>query len=149
MEQVDILVRKAEKTDLPRIFELYRELQPDDPPIDENRATTVWEHAIKNGVIYFVAESNGIIVASCYVAIIPNITRRCSSIGFVENIITTVDYRRQGIARKLLETAVEYAKNLGCYKVTLQSGGNRMEAHKFYESVGFDGNSKRAFEIRF
>ena len=31
----------------------------------------------------------------------------------------------------------------------LQSGVTRPEAHKFYESMGFDGNSKRAFEIRF
>jgi GNAT superfamily N-acetyltransferase len=144
-----IVIRAAKKTDMPQLLELYRELQPLDPPIDNNAASAVWEQAVNSGVMYFVADNNERIVATCYVAIIPNITRQCSPIGFIENILTSVGYRRRGIGRKLLETAVEYAKTQGCYKVTLQSGIKRSEAHKFYESMGFDGNSKRAFEIRF
>jgi len=104
---------------------------------------------MNNGVIYFVAESVGFVVASFYIAIIPNLTRRCTPIGFIENIITAADYRRQGIGRKLLEAAVEYAKEHGCYKVTLESNMKRTDAHEFYISVGFDGNSKCAFERRF
>ena len=145
----DIIIRISEKEDLPQIFKLYKELQPDDPPINEECATVVWGQANASGAKYFVADDNGCIVASCFVAIIPNITRGCSSIGFIENVITACEYRRRGIGKKLLVAAVEYAKNQGCYKVTLQSGSKRSEAHEFYESIGFDGNSKRAFEIRF
>jgi len=142
-------VRKATKADIPQLLELYRELQPDDSPIGSAEATVVWEKATNNGVAYFIAENRGNIVASCYIAIIPNLTRQCSPIGFIENVVTAAEYRRLGIGRKLLKKAIEYAKAEGCYKVTLQSGIKRSEAHKFYESVGFDGNSKRAFEIRF
>jgi len=147
--QSEILIRAALKTDMPQLRELYRELNPLDPLIDDNAATAAWEQAVNSGAMYFVAENNGHIVATCYVAIIPNITRQCSPIGFIENIITSVGYRRCGIGRKLLEAAVAYAKTQGCYKVTLQSGIKRTDAHKFYESMGFDGSSKRAFEIRF
>jgi GNAT superfamily N-acetyltransferase len=146
---LDISIRKATKADLPQLLKLYRELQPDDQLIDESMASVVWEQAVSSGVTYVVAESVGIIVASCYIAIIPNMTRQCAPIGFIENIITAADYRRQGIGRKLLKSTVEYAKKQGCYKVTLQSGMKRVDAHKFYESIGFDGNSKRAFELRF
>ena len=150
MEQgYEITIREAVQADLPRILELYRELQPQDPPVDVGKANSVWAQAVNNGVTYFVAECDGIIAATCYVAIIPNITRDCSPIGFIENVVTAGAYRRRGIGRKLLETAVEYAKAQGCYKATLQSGIKRSEAHMFYESIGFDGNSKRAFEIRF
>jgi len=145
----DITIRKAAKADLPHIFLLYRELQPDDPPINESKATAVWEKALYGGVTYFVAERNGAIVATCYVAIIPNITRRCSPIAFIENIVTSAPYRRLGIGKKLLKSVIEYAKEQGCYKATLQSSIKRAQAHEFYESVGFDGNSKRAYEIRF
>ena len=148
MKKTDISIRKATDSDLPHILELYRELQPLDPPVDSISASTVWEQAVSGGVTYFVAESCGVIVASCYIAIIPNITRGCSPIGFIENIITASEYRRRGIGRKLLGAVVEYARSRGCYKVTLQSGIKRAEAHQFYESVGFDGNSKRAFEVR-
>ena len=144
-----ISFRIATNADMPQLLKLYGELQPDDPPVDEKSAAAVWEQAMNRSVTYFVADCDGRVVATCYIAIIPNITRRCSPIGFIENIITAGDYRRRGVGRKLLETAIEYAKAQGCYKVTLQSGIKRPEAHKFYESMGFDGNSKRAFEIRF
>jgi len=145
----EIKVRTATKDDIPQLLELYKELQPDDPPIDNGAAAIVWEQATNNKVVYYVAECDGSIVATCYVAIIPNMTRQCSPIGFIENVVTSAKYRRYGIGRKLLESAVEYAKTQDCYKVVLQSNIKRTGAHKFYESIGFDGNSKRAFEIRF
>ena len=148
-KQSEISIRKAVKADIPQLLELYKELQPLDPPVGVDEATATWEQAVNRGVMYFVAESKGRIVASCYIAIIPSITRKCAPIGFIENIITAADCRRLGIGRRLIETAVDYAKSQGCYKVTLQSGIKRAEAHKFYESAGFDGDSKRALEIRF
>lgn len=149
MEMPEIAIRKANSADLKQIIALYKELQPDDQPINADTAASVWKCAVSSGVTYFVADDNGRIVASCYIAIIPNLTRRCASIGFIENIITASGYRRRGIGQRLLEVAIEYAKAQGCYKVTLQSGIKRTDAHKFYESIGFDGNSKKAFEIRF
>ena len=146
---MNIVIRTAIKADIPQLLELYKELQPLDPSIDIKAATAVWERSVNNGITYFVAEDNGCIAATCYIAIIPNMTKQCSPIGFIENVVTAADYRRRGIGRKLIAAAVEFAKSQGCYKVTLQSGIERLEAHKFYESVGFDGNSKRAFEIRF
>lgn len=145
----NIHVRTAERADIPRILELYAELQPSDPPIDEKAAVAVFESAASRGVTYFVAVCGARVVGTCYVAVIPNITKQCASIGFVENVITAADYRRNGVGRKLMSAAVDCAKAQGCYKVTLQSGIHRAEAHKFYESAGFDGGSKRAFEIRF
>jgi len=148
-KHIDATIRKAVKEDLPQILALYRELQPDDPPINESMATAVWDKSVGSGVTYFVAEIDGIVVATCYAAIIQNITRDCSPIAFIENIVTSASYRRLGIGKKLLESAIEFARAQGCYKATLQSNIKRSEAHEFYESVGFDGNSKRAFEIRF
>ncbi|MCL1917724.1 MAG: GNAT family N-acetyltransferase [Peptococcaceae bacterium] len=142
-------IRNAAKKDLPQMLKLLEQLQPLDPPIDENAALAAFEQAERNGVLYFIAEEGGLLVGACYAAIIPNITRNCSPICFIENVVTSSDCRRRGIGRKLIEAAIEYAKAQGCYKVTLQSGIKRIEAHKFYEAAGFDGASKRAFELRF
>jgi len=51
-------------------------------------------------------------------------------------------------ARNIIKNAIKYAKEQNCYKILLQSGDKRTDAHGFYESIGFDGESKRAFEIR-
>jgi GNAT superfamily N-acetyltransferase len=144
-----IAIRIAAKADIPRLIELYAQLNPLDAPVDASLAAAVFEQAVSNGVIYFVADDGGRAVGTCYLAIIPNITRRCSPIGFIENVVTDAAYRRRGVGRRLIDAAVKRAKAQGCYKVMLQSGSKRAEAHKFYESIGFDGDSKRAFEIRF
>jgi len=148
MNKPYVIIREATKEDVPQLLELYVQLNPDDKLAEVTSAIAVWEKAVSSGVTYFVAEICGSIVGSCYIAIIPNMTRSCSSIGFIENVVIDTGYRRGGIGRKLLGVAVEYAKEQGCYKVLLQSGNKRAEAHKFYESAGFDGDSKRAFEIR-
>ena len=145
----DIIIRKAASADIPQLLELYKELQPHDPPIDTGMAITIFEKTANHGVIYFVADNGGLIVGSCYIAIIPNITKQCSPIGFIENVVIASEYQRRGIGSKLMDAAIEHAKENGCYKVTLQSGAKRVGAHKFYEAAGFDGNSKKAYEIRF
>jgi GNAT superfamily N-acetyltransferase len=95
-----------------------------------------------------VADDHGRIAATCCIAIIPNLTRQCAPIGFVENIVTHRDYRRQGLGRRVLEAAIAFARARGCYKVLLQSGTKRTEAHRLYEAAGMDGDAKRAFELR-
>jgi len=82
-------------------------------------------------------------------AILPNLTRGGRSNAFIENVITDEAYRRRGIGKKLMEMAVQYGRENNCYKVVLLSNIKRKAAHLFYESCGFDGNSKRGFEIRF
>ena len=139
----------ARKDQLPGILSLYRQLVPGEEPLGMDQAEVIWDRVEKQGIKYFVAADGDRIVSSLYLAVIPNLTRGGKSIGFIENVITDSEYRRQGIGKKLIDMALEYAKENNCYKVLLQSAMKRKEAHIFYESCGFDGNSKRAFEIRF
>ena len=53
-----------------------------------------------------------------------------------------------GLASKVIDMAVAYAKEKNCYKVVLQSGNSRVDAHRFYENKGLDGTSKKAFDMR-
>jgi GNAT superfamily N-acetyltransferase len=57
-------------------------------------------------------------------------------------------YRKQGIGKAIMNMAILYAKNKKCYKVILESGIQRIDAHKFYESFGFNSTSKKGFELR-
>jgi len=139
----------AKKEHLPMLLELYKQLIPEETPLDINIANKIWEEIENHDIKYFIAIENGIIISSCYLAIIPNLTRNGKSNGFIENVITDENYRKKGIGKKIIEMAIEYGKQNNCYKIILQSGYNRKENHIFYEKCGFDGYSKRAFEIRF
>jgi GNAT superfamily N-acetyltransferase len=131
------------------LLDLYKQLNPDEKIINKITAKNVWDKIKNNDIKYFIAKENGKIIASCYISIIPNLTRNGKSIGFIENVIIDKNYRGKGIGKNIMENAIKYAKENNCYKVVLQSGNKRTDAHGFYESLGFDGKTKKAFELRF
>jgi ribosomal protein S18 acetylase RimI-like enzyme len=135
------------ENDLLSLLELYQQLNPDDV-INETIAKNVLKNIESQNIKYFIAKENGKIVSSCYICIIPNLSRGGKSIGYIENVITDVKYRRKGVGKTIVENAIKYAKEQNCYKVLLQSGNNRTDSYPFYESLGFDGESKKAFEMR-
>ena len=139
----------AGKEHLPGILTLYKQLVPDDEPLDAVQAEKIWNKIEKQEIKYFIAFDGDRIVSTLYMALVPNLTRKGKSIGFIENVITDEEYRRKGIGKKLIEMALAYAKENNCYKILLQSNNKRKEAHKFYTSCGFNGDSKRAFEFRY
>jgi len=143
--------RIGNRKDLTGILELYKQLGNSNGSLfTVNEANKIWDANIENNNIkYFITEEENKILGSLYICIIPNLSNNGKSIGFIENVIVDEKYRNKGIGKKLMEMAIEYAKENNCYKVTLQSGIKRMEAHKFYEKIGFNGGSKRAFELRF
>jgi GNAT superfamily N-acetyltransferase len=136
--------------EIPSLLELYKQLNPRDEIVaDENAVKNIWDKITSRNIKYFTAKDDERIVSSCYICIIPNLTRGGRPIGFIENVITDKSYRRKGIGKRIVEMALAYASEQNCYKVILQSGKERTPAHQFYESIGFDGESKRAFEVRF
>jgi len=141
--------RIAGKEDLPGILVLYKQFHPGEQPIGMDAADKLWEQSGRQGLKYFIAADGDRVVSTLNIAVIPNLTRGGRSNAFIENVVTDEEYRRKGIGRKLIEKAVNYARENNCYKVVLLSSMKRKEAHVFYESCGFDGNSKRGFEIRF
>lgn len=142
-------IRRLKKEDLPALLRLYRQLDASDAALSREAAEAVWEQiGAQDNIVYIGAVEAGEVVSACYIAIIPNLTRGGRSIGFVENVVTDAAYRRRGLARQVLQEAIRIAREKGCYKVMLQSGAGRTQAHALYESLGFDGQAKRAFDLR-
>ena len=141
--------RQLTASDLPSLLELYRQLDADDAESTAEHSMEVWKEIEDDPDIrYFGAVDGGRVVSSCYAAYIPNLTRGNRGICFIENVITDKEYRRRGLASRVIDMAVAFAKERHCYKVILQSGISRTEAHHFYESKGFSGTSKKAFDMR-
>lgn len=139
-------IRELRKTDVESLIELYKQLDDSNKGFTTPEAEQVWEIIEKyNNIHYFGAIDDGKVVSTCYVVIIPNLTHKGKSICFLENVVTDVNYRKQGLARKVIETAIQLAKKEGCYKVMLQSAVTRTEAHQFYENMGFRSDKKKAF----
>lgn len=141
--------RQLAASDLDSLLELYKQLSSDDVECTKDRYETVWKEIEDNSNIqYFGAVDDGKVVSTCYAVYIPNITRGGRGICFIENVVTDKDHRKIGLASRVIDMAIEFAKEHNCYKAILQSGKSRTVAHQFYENKGFNGESKKAFDMR-
>ena len=141
--------RRLTTSDLESLLELYKQLDADDSERDPQQSEKVWKDIEANADIqYFGAVDDGRVVSTCYAVYIPNLTRNNRGICFIENVVTDKEYRRFGLASRVLDMAIAFAKDRHCYKVILQSGTGRTEAHKLYKNKGFNGESKKAFDMR-
>lgn len=94
------------------------------------------ESEIESQAIKFTAQENGRVVGWALLYIIKN-ERHDEPYGFLENVYVEKEFRKQGVGRKLIEKAIEEAKEQGCYKLLGTSRHSNIEAHKFYERFGF------------
>ncbi len=65
----------------------------------------------------------------------------CTYFDSLKNILTLVvdkNYHRNGIGRKLIERAEDWAKENNSKGIRLISGEERISAHKFYSSLGYN-----------
>ena len=141
--------RRLTAADLSSLLELYKQLDADDEAASLDESEELWrEIEADTDIQYFGAIDEGRVVSTCYAVYIPNLTRGSRGICFIENVVTDEAYRNQGLASRLIDMAAAFAKEHHCYKVILQSGAARTEAHRFYEHKGFDSSSKKAFDLR-
>ena len=95
----------------------------------------------------FVAEIDGRVVGLCHVQGV----RMLASDGYAEIQALVVSAARQGegLGRKLVAHACDWAFARGYDRVRLRSNVVRDEAHAFYEHLGFEkAKASYAFELR-
>ncbi|MCF4097654.1 GNAT family N-acetyltransferase [Maritalea mediterranea] len=130
-------VRLATKRDAIALQDIYTHLHPDDPKINEDQFEQELEALLADpDRMIIVAELDGIIVSSCTLFILPNLTRGNRPIALIENVVTHKQYRRTGLGKKVLHDAFDRAEAAGCYKVMLLTGSQTEGTHHFYQEVG-------------
>jgi GNAT superfamily N-acetyltransferase len=135
---MQIPIREAIASDLRALLDLYKHLHADDAPLALGRAEEVWASLLASGLMkVFVADCGGVLVSSCTMAIIPNMTRGARPYGVIENVVTNRDWRNRGLGGAVLAEALHVAWRAGCYKVMLATGSQRPETLRFYEGAGF------------
>lgn len=143
-------IRPLRTEDLNALLHLYTHLHAaDDPSPGSKELAEVWAEAIGNPRCRyfggFVAQE---LVSSCTIIVIPNLTRGARPYGLIENVVTHQEHRGQGHGKALLAEALEFGWSQRCYKVMLMTGRKDTATHHFYESAGFDAQSKKAFVVK-
>jgi len=145
----ETVVRCATQHDLEEVLNLYQHLHPDEPRLEKAAAERVWMTLLKSDFMtVIVAQTAGLLVSSCTLAVIPNLSRGGRSYGVIENVVTHAEYRKLGLGRRVLAHALDIAAQADCYKIHLATGSKRETTLRFYEGAGFHRGGKTYFEVR-
>jgi len=142
-----MLIRKLTPPDINQLLTLYTHLHAQDDPVPEQTTVDkVWQEIITNPYNHYLGGFvNDLLVSSCALTVIPNLTRGCRPYGIIENVVTHINHQRRGHGTALLKAALNHAWSNNCYKVMLLTGRKDAATLGFYESAGFDRHSKQAF----
>jgi len=136
-------IRDATEDDLPRIVELLALLSLDEPredlgpPLPEGYRRAFRDVLADAKQRQLVLEDGGRIVGLTTLIIVPNLSHQGRPWAQVENVVVDQEQRSAGFGEQLMRTAIDLAREAGCYKLVLTSNKGRADAHRFYSRLGF------------
>ncbi|MFF3056240.1 GNAT family N-acetyltransferase [Streptomyces sp. NPDC057909] len=145
-----MILRTATRADLPAVLALLadenRVVDPASVVVDEayEKAFADIESDPRNEMLVLV---DGDTVLGCLQATyIPGLGKRGEERALIEAVRIRTDRRGDGLGRELMKQAVDRARLRGCALVQLTSNKRRADAHRFYQSLGFD-RSHEGFKL--
>lgn len=137
----DLLIRPATEGDLPAIVVLLA----DDPLGAARESTddlTPYVAALKRLTDdphqhVVVAVRGGSVVGTLQLTIVPGLSRMGSTRSIIEGVRVHADERGSGLGTRFIEWAIERSRAENCRLVQLTSDVTRVDAHRFYERLGF------------
>ncbi|WP_407864858.1 N-acetyltransferase family protein [Phyllobacterium phragmitis] len=84
-----------------------------------------------------VAEIEGKVVGCLQISFIPGLSRIGLWRGQIESVRVSRNCRGGGIGRKMIVWAIEQCRARNCGAVQLTTDKSRLDAHRFYKSLGF------------
>ena len=141
--------RLIREDELEQLLSLYQYLNPDDPALDVGGIEKLWKEILSNpNYFYLIVEVDGVLVSTCNLTTVKNLTRKARPYGLIENVVTHPEHRKKGYGTLVLRKAVEIARENNCYKVMLLTSQKDEPTLNFYEKAGFSRGEKTGFIVR-
>ena len=84
-----------------------------------------------------VLEDGGAVVGTMQLSFVPGLSRRGATRAQVEAVRVAASQRGRGLGEQMVRWAVDEAARRGCALVQLTTDKSRVDAHRFYERLGF------------
>jgi GNAT superfamily N-acetyltransferase len=140
-----IRLRRAVATDLPALVALLA-----DDPLGRSREAVRGEEAElapyrrafalldeDPGQLLVVAVDGEDVVGTFQLSFIPGLARRGALRAQIEAVRVRADHRGRGLGAAMIGWAVDEARRRSCALVQLTTDKARLDAHRFYERLGF------------
>ena len=132
-----IHLRPVTEAELPLLTEILAELDGNAPfPLEQVRASWLEMQRFPDYVAYF-AELDGEIVGTLSLNVFPVLSGSMCPEAIAEAVVIRPACRGRGLGRAMMRAALALAAEKGAYKLALSSNLRRLDAHRFYEGMGF------------
>lgn len=87
-----------------------------------------------------VAVRDGRPIGTLQLTFIAGLSRRGATRSIIEGVRIHAEERGGGLGTQLIEWAIDASRREGCALVQLTSDATRVDAHRFYERLGFEAS---------
>ena len=139
----DIIFREATAADLPAIValldddDLSRGREDASLPLDPRYLAAFEAITADPNQMQIVADLDGKVVGTMQLSFLAGIAFRGSWRGQIEAVRIAGELRGQGLGQQMIAWAVERCRERGCRMAQLTSKLDRIDAHRFYERMGW------------
>ena len=135
-------LRRARRDDAKHVASLMTELGY---PSSETDVVDRLAHSLQSQTsCCLVAEQEGEVVALMSAELVPYFPTG-ATICRVTSLVVASAHRRRGLGDKLMAAAADFAREHHCSGLEVTSAERRVEAHRFYEGLGFSRTAFRFF----
>ena len=134
-------VRRARRADLPQLVamladdELGRSREAAPPTAYEEAFDRI--DADPNQLLAVLTTAEGSIVGTLQLTTIAGLSRGGALRGQIEAVRVHSAHRGSGLGRPFVQWAIDEARRRGCVLVQLTTDRSRVDAHRFYDRLGF------------
>lgn len=138
-----VLIRRAEKADLAAIVAMLADdalgRARENASVPLTQAYQDAFAAIDGNPNHFLAvmTDGAEVIGTLQISFIPGLSLQGAWRGQIEAVRVAASRRGEGLGHSLLEWAIERCRERGCRVVQLTTNKSRLDAHRFYERVGF------------
>jgi glucosamine-phosphate N-acetyltransferase len=131
----EVIIREIEENDLSRGFLESLDSLRKASNLEKGKAKKILQ-SIKSSPnhIILVALLENKVVGAITLMIEQKFIHEGGRVGHIEDVVVRKELQGKGIGENLVKSALEYAKNRGCYKTILDCTD---EVKPFYEKIGF------------
>jgi GNAT superfamily N-acetyltransferase len=138
--ELDVRVRDARTADSTALARLLEQLgYPTDPTTAARRLARLGE---AGSSLALVAEIDGEVVGLATAYVQPRI-HHDADFARIASLIVDHAWRDRGVGKRLVEAVEGWARDQGCDVIEVTSGNQRLDAHRFYEGLGYAEKRKR------
>jgi GNAT superfamily N-acetyltransferase len=142
----EIIFRRARLADLPTIVHMLADdelgslRERDESPLPETYAIAFRKIDRDENHELLVAELNGELIGTLHLMFLPSISYQGGLRAQVESVRVNRKFQNKGIGSQMMAHAIQRAKERGANLMQLTTHKTRVNAHRFYERLGFKGS---------